>query len=852
MRKNILSALCLFGIAAVAVAAPITPEQALGRLGSTRHKVAGQSQSRLVHTAYTSSGNPSVYVFNFDTRDGGFMVLSADDSAYPLLGYTDSGAFDSSDMAPGLRYWLEEYGRQIEYASANASKPVSSESLRLAASREGRQAIEPMIKTSWDQISPFNDQCPLHGAAPTYTGCVATSMAQVMNYWQYPEVGEGSVTYTASTLQKRLSMDFSKQAFDWDNMADVYIPGRYTEAQASAVAYLMKACGYAVRMDYSSSSSGALAMNIRRAMVNNFKYDASCFYTLRWYHSATEWEQLMYNSLAAGCPVMVGGSSSTGGGHSFICDGYDDNGYFHFNWGWTGMSNGYFLLDALTPDALGSGGGTGGGFTFTQDALFNLRPYTGEPVEEQPLALTQLGALKGEVTASGLKLTLEDMAPSMCMWVNYNPSTITCTLGAEVLASGADISTAKYSSVYSTALRFQGGEGYYSSRINTVLDLDALNLADGTYEVRIVTHSNGAPEGEWVRTLCRYGFSDCVTITKSGSTYSVKNIETPRLYISDAKVIGGFYYNCPAEIEVVVENPSDMELSGGVAPVLYNNNSLRYMGESIMVTVPAKGSVTRRWTTSMYDMNAISTPSTPQMCTLSFYNEDINYVYSEDIWNTVYMNPTPARPTVTAAALPKVLDATLETVRVGMYMTDIYTITNPLEIKIVGNFKLTSGWYRYNSWAGLGVVEGQQVAIMSQGEGKLSLPEEGAQSEFTVTLQYADMQPDTDYEVIVGYIYNNAIEPIYGARPVKLRLSLSGVEDVAVSSDALRISWDKTSGTATAVSPAGVVSLEAYDIAGSIIGASASDTLVLGEGSGMTVITARDADGRTATVKVLR
>lgn len=856
MRKHLLSAIGLLGVTAVAVAAPITPEEALGRLGSTRHKVAAQSQPRLAHTARTSAGTPTVYVFNLAAHDGGFMVLSADDSAYPLLGYTDSGTFDSSEMAPGLSYWLEEYSRQIEYAAANGAAPVSAESLRLAASREGRQAVEPMIRTSWDQGAPYNSQCPLQGAAPTYTGCVATSMAQVMNYWQYPEVGQGSVTYTAATLQKRLSLDFSKQAFDWENMADVYIPGRYTQAQADAVAYLMKACGYAARMDYSSSSSGALAMNISRAMVNNFKYDPSCFYTLRWYHSATEWEQLIYDSLAAGSPVLVGGASATGGGHSFICDGYEGDGYFHFNWGWTGMSNGYFLLDALNPDALGSGGGTGGGYNFTQDALLNLRPATGEPVEEKPLALTQLGALKGAVSGSELTLTLEDMSPNMCMWVNYNPSTITFTLGAEVLAPGADASTAKYGTVYSRSLRLQGGEGYYSARLATVLDLDALDLADGTYEVRIATHDSEAPEGEWVRTLCRYGFSDYITVTKSKGTYTVVNVDTPRLVIKDAKFIGDLYYNCPAEVEVTVENSSDIELSGGVAPVLYVGNSMRYQGESIMVTVPAHSTVTRRWTTNLYDTNAVYAPSSPQECMYTFYNEDIYYVYSEDVWSSVTMNPTPAQPTVSAPARAKVLDASFSTKRNLSYTTHVYTITNPLAINIVGTLKLDAGWFGYPTWAGLGVVEGSQLAVVAQGESTISLKEVGAQSEFTVTLQYADMEPDKDYEVVVGYIYNNTITPVYtagaGSGPVQLRLDLSGVEDVAVSADALTISWDKASGTAVAASPAAIVSVEAYDVAGSLIGASASDTLVLGEGQGMAVITARDADGRTATVKVMR
>ena len=130
-------------------------------------------------------------------------------------------------------------------------------------------------------------------------------------------------------------------------MIDSY-NGSYTDEQAAAVAYLMKACGYSCDMAYTPNSSGALSINAAKALFENFKYNPNLQYLNRDYLSATEWENIIYAELAAKRPVLYGGRSSSVG-HEFVCDGYDGNGYFHFNWGWGGMSDGYFLLDALNP-----------------------------------------------------------------------------------------------------------------------------------------------------------------------------------------------------------------------------------------------------------------------------------------------------------------------------------------------------------------------------------------------------------------------------------------------------------------------------------------------------------------------
>lgn len=282
----------------------LTPAEALARLetdgpanGSMRAP-RQTSELRLALTQQTPEGDPAVYVFE-NTADRGYLIVSADDSARPLLGYSDSGEF-AEELPPAMKWWLEEYARQIEYAASHRTLSMPFKETE----KPDRKAIEPLLKTSWDQDAPFNSQCPKYGSLETYTGCVATAMAQVMKYWEYPERGQNRISYNASTIGRRLSLDFSAKAFDWKNMIDDYDDGNYTQEQADAVAYLMKACGYAVKMDYGTDSSGALAMNISSALTHFFNYDGNIDYRLRAYYGAYEWEQMIYDNLSEVGPLL--------------------------------------------------------------------------------------------------------------------------------------------------------------------------------------------------------------------------------------------------------------------------------------------------------------------------------------------------------------------------------------------------------------------------------------------------------------------------------------------------------------------------------------------------------------------
>ncbi|MCM1110717.1 MAG: C10 family peptidase [Clostridium sp.] len=376
--KSILAALGLAAVAMPAFAAQLTPEQALSRALSGEgapKSVRGlveKNRLTLVHTLRDNS-SATLYLFN-NVGDGGFCVVAADDVVdTPLLGYSDSGAIDSENLPENLRYWLDEYSREIAWMIANPSEDRTLTTTVPAKAATARKDIAPMLTTKWNQDSPYNDLCPVISGKTTYTGCVATAMAQVMKYHNWPAKGTGSISYTTTTFRKSVSVNFANSTYDWDNMTDTY--GRSSTAvQNAAVAKLMYDCGASVKMDYSYVASGALSSDIPGALTNYFGYDKTTIAQLyRSYYTIDEWTEILYNELADGRPFLFGGANN-GGGHAFAIDGFRADGdYFHVNWGWSGMSDGYFRINALDPDAQGAGGTTAG-YNSDQIATIGIQP----------------------------------------------------------------------------------------------------------------------------------------------------------------------------------------------------------------------------------------------------------------------------------------------------------------------------------------------------------------------------------------------------------------------------------------------------------------------------------------------
>ena len=321
-----------------------------------------------------SSGERAFYVFNA-VGNNGFVIVSGDDRTEPILGYADKGTINTSHMPENLRNWLEGYAEEIS--------TIADGDARMLTANPSWAAIDPLIECRWEQDIPFNLQCPVYNGDYSVTGCVATAMAQVMFYHQWPQTTSMVIPgYTSdyySTKGKRYTStlpDLPVTTFQWEKMKTTYSTSETGEA-ADAVAKLMRYCGQAVEMMYTPEVSGA---NVYAShMIKYFGYSAKAKDVSRADYYTQEWEELIYNELANSRPVLYSGSSSSGG-HQFVCDGYDGKGLFHINWGWAGISDGFFVLSVLNPHARGIGGGPAkDGYTRGQWAIIGLeRGQAGE------------------------------------------------------------------------------------------------------------------------------------------------------------------------------------------------------------------------------------------------------------------------------------------------------------------------------------------------------------------------------------------------------------------------------------------------------------------------------------------
>ena len=364
LRKLLLIA--AFGVLALpgAWARQLTVGEAIAAAGAATGSFRAHGEATAAYTLRADDIN-TVYVVN--GSEGGFMVLAADDVAPALLGFSDSSMFDPGNMPPQMESWLKEYSRQIAVAAANGGRVLA------APADPSLTDIAPITRTKWNQDAPYNDLCPRVGTTPTYTGCVATAVAQVMKSYNHPAKGTGSYSYVWNN--KRLSFDYDATTFEWDLMSDIY-DGKQSAAQNNAVATLMYAVGIASDMSYGTGGSGAQGIAAAMGLARNLGYDRSLTYRGRDFYTLPVWCRMLHQELSQGHPLYYDGANASVG-HAFVIDGYRaSDGLFHLNWGWGGISDGYFAITTLDPDNQGIGGSTEG-YAIGQSAIFGLKPDQG-------------------------------------------------------------------------------------------------------------------------------------------------------------------------------------------------------------------------------------------------------------------------------------------------------------------------------------------------------------------------------------------------------------------------------------------------------------------------------------------
>lgn len=517
MKKLLLLAAGVLTIGSVQ-ARTLTASQALARVsgGNGAARVQTLASPKLVATG-NYQGLTTYYVYSGDNNA---LIVSASDITAPVIGYLDHPVAESTPMPPQLVNWLDKFGKELKKVetdgpakiSKNGKKaitPINVAGIKLqqpgmesVAPKTARSNIAPLVQTTWDQGAPYNDLCP----TGTYTGCVATAMAQAMKYHNYPEVGVGYVSTTYNN--KTLSMNLANTPFAWDDMLNTY-PSKTsgTEAQRTAVATLMKAAGYSVKMNYGTNASGALSLAMPNAFVNNFNYDKGTQIVTRCYYTDDQWIEMIYNELAAARPVVYSGSGD-GGGHEFICDGFNAaNNYFHFNWGWSGAYDGYFSINNMVPEGQGAGGNNGG-FNDGQDALIGLqKPTTGTTKQAGFIGMNN-GNLQG--SASGRKVTISS---SDGIFINASSFTASFDIGYTLkqVSTGVTNTQALYSST-----SIQPGYGFSSVDCNI-----PATVTDGEYQIYLSYRLAG--ESTWKPVLLPLTSPEYVTLNITGNTIEVTN-----------------------------------------------------------------------------------------------------------------------------------------------------------------------------------------------------------------------------------------------------------------------------------------------------------------------------------------
>ena len=548
--------LCAF-VGITASASQITEQQAL-QVAAKYADIDIKSNPQRMKAAGMQQKAAAYYAFNIGDNEG-FVIVSGDDSLTELVGYSDNGSFDPENMPNNMRSWLQTYSDYVASVQAGESKAK-----RQKLGNVTTIVVRPFVTTEWNQGEPYDRLTPLlDNGAHCATGCVATAMAQVMKYYEWPERGEGSNSYEYDPYGT-LSMDFSQSVYDWENMLDIYssyydeegnIVPEYNDGQAGAVAKLMYDCGISVNMMY-GESSGAYDPAIPNAFKSHFKYKSDIYY--RDNMSSKEFMDVLLSELDEKRPVLICGAG-LGGGHAFVGDGYDSNNFVHINWGWGGYSDGYFNVNYLDPEGLGTGGGTGA-FKWGQSLTTAYPNYMGETIEREQSKLSYYPDYEGQ--AGGIFISASEFQQNQMQEVSlvniYNASSndyygfvsaAVFDMDGNMVASG------------SSPVSIDELPSAYLETLPTIISLDFSSLSDGEYEIYGISKENSDEyDYDWIKfdsklhIKIHVGNGVVTVIPQEYSLSLTKQIEKPeRIYMDGS-----------AEFTVTISNNSSLTADGDI------------------------------------------------------------------------------------------------------------------------------------------------------------------------------------------------------------------------------------------------------------------------------------------------
>lgn len=546
--------------------AQISETEALNRAGEFIKKNRGALSGRLAAPQRQGALkvgriNDGLYVVS--AQDGGFIVVANSNHTEPVLAYGFDEPFSLTDMPDNVRAWMTNVGRLVE----QANKAGAQDSPRRNVAVTVKAPIAPMTSTKWNQgtISSvdgnaFNWDCPnyVYSSGDTrhcLTGCVATAMAQLMYYHKWPKAATTAVpSYTSNSSIGTLAA-LPATTFAWDDMLDEYKGTDLSDVSgnaAKAVGTLMRYCGQGAKMNYGTGGSSASTAEALNALISYFGYNPNAYFASRNSYTNTAWENLIYTELQNNRPVLYSGQS-TGGGHAFLCDGYDGEGLYHINWGWGGSYNGYFSLSVLNSDSNDGAGAssTEDGYSFMQDALIGVQPET---IEKEQAAT---GLSVADVQYDGTTLSMH-----LANYTDQELGTVFYRIGV-VDAQGT---VTQLISMYSTNAAGLPSGWYYSPSVTA--DNLAASLADGTYVITgVQTETNTADLSLW-KPANGYEENYALVTIAGGAVTSVRTYPlTCDISVTKAEFTGDGFTGIQQEVKVSFLNNTNAEYSGTVVMV---------------------------------------------------------------------------------------------------------------------------------------------------------------------------------------------------------------------------------------------------------------------------------------------
>ena len=512
MKKNILTlVLALFATsllqaaqvsenAARTIAAQFMQTRGLGAIApSVPMKAPRQGDA-------TPQASAAYYVFNAQ-QGHGFVIVSGDDrTQQPVLGYSDKGYFDPDNVPVNMQDLLDTYAEEIAMLDQGL---ITSEPATIPT--KASDIVRPLLKSQWGQDAPFYFQCPKVGTNYCVTGCTATAMAQIMYYHKWPNTTSQAIpAYTTKTNNISLSQ-LATTTFNWSAMKDYYESSETstTSTANAAVARLMRYCGQAVEMDYGTNES--TGHDGSEVFVDYFRYSTKARELYRCDYPYTQWENYILTELKASRPVMYTGFKHKGG-HCFVCDGYDGNGYYHFNFGWYGSKDGYFLLTAVNP----KGGGTGSiqgnnGYVMSQRIFTGLEPNTISTSELNSVAECY-GVSVEKTTYTRASSSDPFVITVTAKYYNHSPVSRTYDLGWGVYGSDGYSRRQFYSTLDNNHQFAPGEEVEMTKKLNFGKD-----FANGTYYLRPNSRQTG--NANWLP--CHFSGRNYIQAIVSGNTLTL-------------------------------------------------------------------------------------------------------------------------------------------------------------------------------------------------------------------------------------------------------------------------------------------------------------------------------------------